>query len=104
MAAALRRMSVVAVTDTAFARVLRRSVKFSVQTPDLGRAQDDFRDLRGEPLEIGFKRCTAEILSTCRPTRCASRQGSRAAATIEPVGWNDPASYMGARDPLRLVD
>jgi DNA polymerase-3 subunit beta len=26
------------------------------------------------------------------------------AATIEPVGWNDPASYMCLVMPLRLVD
>jgi len=26
------------------------------------------------------------------------------AATVEPVGWNDPASYMALVMPLRLVD
>jgi len=26
------------------------------------------------------------------------------ASTVEPVGWNDPASYMALVMPLRLVD
>src|SRR6266699_2547423 len=57
MAAALRRMSVVASDQTHRIRLAFSggAVKFSVQTPDLGEAQDELAvTYEGEPLEIGF--------------------------------------------------
>src|SRR5256885_7249062 len=57
MAAALRRMSVVASDQTHRIRLAFAggNVKFSVQTPDLGEAQDELAvTYEGEPLEIGF--------------------------------------------------
>src|SRR5437588_9134063 len=55
--AALRRMSVVASDQTHRIRLAFSggNVKFSVQTPDLGEAQDELSvTYEGEPLEIGF--------------------------------------------------
>src|SRR5207237_8062506 len=57
MAAALRRMSVVASDQTHRIRLAFSggNLKFSVQTPDLGEAQDELAvTYEGEPLEIGF--------------------------------------------------
>src|SRR5207247_191004 len=57
MMAALRRMSVVASDQTHRIRLAFAggAVKFSVQTPDLGEAQDELAvTYEGEPLEIGF--------------------------------------------------
>src|SRR5206468_4040271 len=54
---ALRRMSVVASDQTHRIRLAFAggTVKFSVQTPDLGEAQDELPvTYEGEPLEIGF--------------------------------------------------
>src|SRR5207245_5262752 len=57
MAGALRRMSVVASDQTHRIRLAfsRGTVKFAVQTPDLGEAQDELPvTYEGEPLEIGY--------------------------------------------------
>src|SRR5881275_269048 len=99
MAAALRRMSVVASDQTHRIRLAFSggAVKFSVQTPDLGEAQDELTiTYEGEPLEILKYMPTDEVRLTFKaPER---------AATVEPVGWDDPASYMALVMPLRLVD
>ena len=109
MAAALRRMSVVASDQTHRIRLAFSggAVKFSVQTPDLGEAQDELAvTYEGEPLEIGFNaQYLLEILKYM-PTdevRFTFKAPERA-ATVEPVGWDDPASYMALVMPLRLVD
>jgi DNA polymerase-3 subunit beta len=109
MAAALRRMSVVASDQTHRIRLAFSggSVKFSVQTPDLGEAQDELAvTYEGEPLEIGFNATYLLEILKYMPTdevRFTFKAPERA-ATIEPVGWNDPASYMALVMPLRLVD
>ena len=83
------------------------NVKFSVQTPDLGEAQDELTvTYEGEPLEIGFNAMYLLEILKYMPTdevRFTFKAPERA-ATIEPVGWNDPASYMALVMPLRLVD
>ena len=109
MAAALRRMSVVASDQTHRIRLAFSggNLKFSVQTPDLGEAQDELAvTYEGEPLEIGFNATYLLEILKFMPTdevRFTFKAPERA-ATIEPVGWNDPASYMALVMPLRLVD
>jgi DNA polymerase III subunit beta len=105
----LRRMSVVASEQThrirlAFARGV---CKLSVQTPDLGEAQDEISvTYEGDPLEIGFNASYLLEILKYMPTE-EVRMGFKAperAATVEPAGWNDPASYLCLVMPLRLVD
>ncbi|MGH7701297.1 MAG: hypothetical protein ACREMJ_12365, partial [Gemmatimonadales bacterium] len=109
MAAALRRMSVVASDQTHRIRLAFAggTVKFSVQTPDLGEAQDELAvTYEGEPLEIGFNATYLLEILKYMPTdeiRMTFKAPERA-ATLEPVGWDDPASYMALVMPLRLVD
>src|SRR5438128_1082453 len=83
------------------------AVKFSVQTPDLGEAQDELAvTYEGEPLEIGFNAMYLIEILKYMPTdevRLTFKAPERA-ATVEPVGWDDPASYMALVMPLRLVD
>jgi len=77
MAGALRRMSVVASDQTHRIRLAFSSgaVKFSVQTPDLGEAQDELAvTYEGEPLEIGStRRICSRSSNSCRPMKSASR-------------------------------
>jgi DNA polymerase III subunit beta len=109
MGSALRRMSVVASDQTHRIRLALSggTAKFSVQTPDLGEAQDELAvTYEGEPLEIGFNATYLLEILKYMPTdevRFTFKAPERA-ATIEPVGWNDPASYMCLVMPLRLVD
>ena len=109
MSSALRRMSVVASDQTHRIRLAFSggTAKFSVQTPDLGEAQDELAvTYEGEPLEIGFNATYLLEILKYMPTdevRFTFKAPERA-ATIEPVGWNDPASYMCLVMPLRLVD
>src|SRR5438105_5526280 len=109
MAAALRRRTVGA-RDEPHGIRLRFSggnLKFSVQTPDLGEAQDELAvTYEGEPLEIGFNATYLLEILKYMPTdevRITFKAPERA-ATVEPVGWDDPASYMALVMPLRLVD
>ena len=107
--AALRRMSVVASDQTHRIRLAFAggAAKFSVQTPDLGEAQDELAlTYEGEPLEIGFNAMYLLEVLKYMPTdevRFTFKAPERA-ATIEPVGWNDAASYLALVMPLRLVD
>ena len=83
------------------------SVKFSVQTPDLGEAQDELPvRYTGDPLDIGFN--AAYLLEILRymPTEDVKLtfKAPERAATIEPEGWSDPAKYLCLVMPLRLVD
>src|SRR2546422_437682 len=60
----------------------------------------------GEPLEIGFNAMYLLEILKYMPTdevRLTFKAPERA-ATVEPVGWDDPASYMALVMPLRLVD
>ena len=109
MTAALRRMSVVASDQTHRIRLAFAggAAKFSVQTPDLGEAQDELAlTYEGEPLEIGFNAHYLLEVLKYMPTdeiRFTFKAPERA-ATIEPVGWDDPAAYLCLVMPLRLVD
>ncbi len=109
LAAALRRMSIVASDQTHRIRMSfgNGACKLSVQTPDLGEAQEELAvSYEGDGLEIGFN--AAYLLEILRfmPTdevRMTFKAPERA-ATCEPVGWDDPASYLTLVMPLRLVD
>lgn len=109
LVSALKRMSVVASEQTHRIRLSFNSgmLKFSVQTPDLGEAQDELPiRFSGDQLDIGFN--ASYLLEILRyiPTddvRITLKAPERA-ATLEPEGWGDPASYLCLVMPLRLVD
>jgi DNA polymerase-3 subunit beta len=109
LTAALRRMSIVASDQTHRIRVgfASGTCKLSVQTPDLGEAQEEVTvAYEGDPLEIGFNAAYLLEILKYIPTdevRLTFKAPERA-ATIEPVGWNDPASFLALVMPLRLVD
>jgi DNA polymerase III subunit beta len=107
--AALRRMSIVASDQTHRIRMAfaSGSCKLSVQTPDLGEAQEEVTvTYDGDPLEIGFNAAYLLEILKYIPTdevRLTFKAPERA-ATCEPVGWDDPASFLTLVMPLRLVD
>ena len=107
--AALRRMSIVASDQTHRIRMSfgNGACKLSVQTPDLGEAQEEIAvAYEGDPLEIGFNAAYLLEILKFMPTdevRMTFKAPERA-ATCEPVGWDDPASYLTLVMPLRLVD
>jgi DNA polymerase-3 subunit beta len=107
--AALRRMSTVASDQTHRIRMAfaSGSCKLSVQTPDLGEAQEELAvTYDGDALEIGFNATYWLEVLKYMPTdevRMTLKAPERA-ATCEPVGWSDPASYLTLVMPLRLVD
>lgn len=109
LSAAIRRMSIVASDQTHRIRMAyaNGSCKLSVQTPDLGEAQEEVTvTYEGDALEIGFN--AAYLLEVLKyiPTdevRMTFKAPERA-ATVEPVGWDDPASFLALVMPLRLVD
>jgi DNA polymerase III subunit beta len=109
LTAALRRMSIVASDQTHRIRMAfaNGSCKLSVQTPDLGEAQEELSvTYEGDPLEIGFNAAYLLEILKYIPTdevRLTFKAPERA-ATCEPVGWDDPASYLTLVMPLRLVD
>ncbi|MBA3555352.1 MAG: DNA polymerase III subunit beta [Gemmatimonadales bacterium] len=109
LTAALRRMSIVASDQTHRIRMAfaNGSCKLSVQTPDLGEAQEELGvSYEGDPLEIGFNAAYLLEILKFIPTdevRMTFKAPERA-ATCEPVGWDDPASYLTLVMPLRLVD
>ena len=106
---ALKRMSVVASDQTHRIRLSFNAgmLKFSVQTPDLGEAQDELPiRFTGDQLDIGFN--ASYLLEILRyiPTDEVkiTLKAPERAATLEPEGWTDPASYLCLVMPLRLVD
>src|SRR5438067_2433646 len=109
LASALKRMSVIASDQTHRIRLSFNAgmLKFSVQTPDLGEAQDELPiRYTGDQLDIGFN--ASYLLEILRyipsdEVRMTFKAPERA-ATVEPEGWKDPASYMCLVMPLRLVD
>jgi len=109
LAAALRRMSIVASDQTHRIRMAftNGACKLSVQTPDLGEAQEELAvAYEGDTLEIGFNAAYLLEILKFMPTdevRMTFKAPERA-ATCEPVGWDDPASYLTLVMPLRLVD
>jgi DNA polymerase-3 subunit beta len=106
---ALKRMSVIASDQTHRIRLSFNAgmLKFSVQTPDLGEAQDELPvRYDGDPLDIGFNATYLLEILKFIPTeevRLTFKAPERA-ATLEPEGWSDPAKYLCLVMPLRLVD
>jgi len=106
---ALRRMSIVASDQTHRVRLAFTpgACKLSVQTPDLGEAQEELTlTYEGDPLEIGFNASYLLEILKYLPTdeiRMTFRAPERA-ATCEPIGWDDPASFLTLLMPLRLMD
>jgi DNA polymerase III subunit beta len=109
MSSALRRVGVVASDQTHRVRLqfTGGALKFSVNTPDLGEAQDEIAvTYDGDELEIGFNANYLLEVLKYMPTdevRLTFKAAERT-ATVEPVGWDDPASYLCLVMPLRLVD
>jgi DNA polymerase-3 subunit beta len=109
LVSALKRMSVVASDQTHRIRLSFNSgmLKFSVQTPDLGEAQDELPiRYTGDPLDIGFNASYLLEILRYMPTDEVKMtfKAPERAATLEPENWSDPASYMCLVMPLRLVD
>jgi DNA polymerase-3 subunit beta len=109
LTSALKRMSVVASDQTHRIRLSFNSgmLKFSVQTPDLGEAQDELPiRYTGDQLDIGFN--ASYLLEILRyiPTDEVKMtlKAPERAATLEPEGWSDTAVYLCLVMPLRLVD
>jgi DNA polymerase-3 subunit beta len=109
LASALRRVGAVASDQTHRVRLQFSggSLKLSVSTPDLGDALDEVSvTFDGDPLEIGFNATYLLEILKYMPTdevRLTFKAPERA-GTVEPVGWDDPASYLCLVMPLRLVD
>ena len=109
LASALKRMSVIASDQTHRIRLSFNAgmLKFSVQTPDLGEAQDELPvRYTGDQLDIGFNATYLLEILRYIPTdevKLTFKAPERA-ATLEPEGWNDPAKYLCLVMPLRLVD
>src|SRR3984893_13889637 len=109
LSSALKRMSVIASDQTHRIRLSFNSgmLKFSVQTPDLGEATDELAvRYTGDQLDIGFN--ASYLLEILRyiPTdevKLTFKAPERA-ATVEPEGWSDAATYLCLVMPLRLVD
>jgi len=106
---ALKRMSVIASDQTHRIRLSFNTgmLKFSVQTPDLGEAQDELPvRYTGDQLDIGFN--ASYLLEILRyiPTDEVKMtfKAPERAATLEPENWSDPAEYLCLVMPLRLVD
>jgi len=106
---ALKRMSVIASDQTHRIRLSFNTgmLKFSVQTPDLGEAQDELPvRYTGDQLDIGFN--ASYLLEILRyiPTDEVKMtfKAPERAATLEPENWSDPADYLCLVMPLRLVD
>ena len=109
LTAALRRTVVVASDQTHRVRLSFQGgvLKLSVQTPDLGEAADEIAvTYEGDTLDIGFNaNYLLEILKhmPTEEVRLTMKSPERA-ATIEPVGWDDPSRYLCLVMPLRLLD
>ena len=106
---ALKRMSVIASDQTHRIRLSFNAglLRFSVQTPDLGEAQDELPiRFTGDPIDIGFNaNYLLEILRyiPTEEVRVTLKAPERA-ATVEPEAWADSASYLCLVMPLRLMD
>ena len=109
LTSALKRMSVIASDQTHRIRMSFNSgiLRFSVQTPDLGEANDELPvRFTGDQLDIGFNANYLLEILRYMPTdevRLTFKAPERA-ATLEPEGWSDPATYLCLVMPLRLLD
>jgi DNA polymerase-3 subunit beta len=109
LTSALKRMSVIASDQTHRIRLSFNAgmLKFSVQTPDLGEAQDELPvRYTGDQLDIGFNATYLLEILRYIPTEEVKLtfKAPERAATLEPEGWNDPAKFLTLVMPLRLVD
>ena len=109
LTAALRRTAIVASDQTHRIRLAFNTgmLKFSVQTADVGEAQDEIPvRYSGDALEIGFNaNYLLEILKYIPTDEVKlTFKAPERAATLEPEGWSDPAKYLCLVMPLRLVD
>ncbi len=108
LTSALKRMSVIASDQTHRIRLSFNAgmLKFSVQTPDLGEAQDELAiRYEGDPLDIGFNASYLLEIRRYIPTdevKLTFKAPERA-ATLEPEGWSDEAKYLCLVMPLRLI-
>ena len=106
---AIRRMAIVASDQTHRIRMALggSSLKFSVQTPDLGEAAEELPvEYDGEPLEIGFNANYLLELLRYMPSNEVKMtfKAPERAATMEPVGNEDTPDFMCLVMPLRLLD
>jgi DNA polymerase-3 subunit beta len=105
---AVRRMAIVASDQTHRIRMSLGgpSLKFSVETPDLGAANEELNvEYDGDPLEIGFNAQYLLELLRYMPTdevRMTFKAPERA-ATMQPIGNEDTPDYMCLVMPLRLL-
>lgn len=109
LASALRRMSVIASDQTHRIRMTFNAgiLRFSVQTPDLGEAQDELAvRYEGDPLDIGFNASYLLEILRYMPTEEVKLtfKAPERAATIEPENWSGKGKYLCLVMPLRLVD
>lgn len=109
LTSAIKRMSVVASDQTHRIKLSFNAgmLKFAVQTPDLGEAQDEIPvRYEGDPIEIGFN--AAYLLEVLRfiPTDEVklTLKAPERAATLEPEAWKEPGQFLALVMPLRLVD
>jgi DNA polymerase-3 subunit beta len=106
--AAVRRMAIVASDQTHRIRMSLggASLKFSVESPDLGAANEELEvEYDGDPLEIGFNAQYLLELLRYMPTdevRMTFKAPERA-ATMQPLGNEDTPDYLCLVMPLRLL-
>jgi DNA polymerase III subunit beta len=106
---AIRRMAIVASDQTHRIRFSLGgpSMKFSVQTPDLGEAAEELEvEYDGDPIEIGFNANYLLELLRYMPTdevRMSFKAPERA-ATMQPIGNEDTPDFLCLVMPLRLLD
>lgn len=109
LTSAIKRMSVVASDQTHRIKLSFNAgmLKFAVQTPDLGEAQDEIPvRYDGDPIDIGFN--AAYLLEVLRfiPTDEVklTLKAPERAATLEPEAWKEAGQFLALVMPLRLVD
>ncbi|HSJ06652.1 MAG TPA: DNA polymerase III subunit beta [Longimicrobiales bacterium] len=107
---ALRRMAVVASDQTHRVRLgfTSNTVRFSVETPDLGEAHEDLEvEYAGEPMDIGFNASyLLEVLKYMPSDEVKlTFKAPERAATLEPAGAEgEVPDYLCLVMPLRLLD
>jgi DNA polymerase-3 subunit beta len=108
---ALRRMAVVASDQTHRVRLAfaSGSLRFSVETPDLGEAHEELEvEFQGEPLEIGFNASYLLEVLKYMPTDDVKMtfKAPERAATIEPIAkeGEETPQYFCLVMPLRLLE
>jgi DNA polymerase III subunit beta len=109
LTSAIKRMSVVASDQTHRIKLSFNAgmLKFAVQTPDLGEAQDEIPvRYDGDPIDIGFN--AAYLLEVLRfiPTDEVklTLKAPERAVTLEPDAWKEAGQFLALVMPLRLVD